>query len=191
MSGQASGAGGATFAGDGGPGKGAPAALTVRPAVRSDLMPLTFFFDTLLRKDYFLRRGQVAELLRGTHHQVYVAELDAVLVGAAVTTQGSRLVNLLVHPAYRRLGIGRALLEESGATEARAKIDMSSGDPRGFYRALGFRPSGAFNRKGNIEVLRRPRRMNGAARAATAGASAAEGTAGAAKAPNGNGRHVE
>jgi len=144
-------------AGTGGRCAARPAALTVRPALRSDLVPLSFFFDTALRRDYFLRRGQLEELIRGPHHQVYVAEIDDVLVGAAITTRGSRLVNALVHPAYRGLGIGRALVERTGATEVRAKLDMSTGDPRGFYRALGFVSTGRRNGKGNIEILRRER----------------------------------
>lgn len=146
-----------------------PAALTVRRANASDATPLEFFFDTALRRDYFIRRGQLAEILGGKHHQMYVAEIDAVLVGVAITTRGSRLINALVHPAYRGLGIGRALIEASGATEVRAKIDMSAGDPREFYKSLGFVPTGQFNEKGNIEILRMPAKAgaeNGKRRAA-------------------------
>jgi GNAT superfamily N-acetyltransferase len=132
-----------------------PAAeLTVRPANQGDAVPLGFFFDAVLRKDYFLRRGQLVDMLASPYHQVLVAEIDSILVGVAVTTRGTRLVNALVHPAYRGLGIGRALLQQSGATEVRAKTDMSSGDPRGFYAALGFRPVGRVDGKGNIEVMR-------------------------------------
>ncbi|MFO0840515.1 MAG: GNAT family N-acetyltransferase [Phycisphaerae bacterium] len=138
--------------------------LTVRPALAGDLTPLSFFFDTMLRQDYFLRRGQLAELLNGRHHQVFVAEIDTVLVGVAITTRGARLVNALVHPAYRGLGIGKALVDRSGAREVRAKLDMSSGDPRAFYRAMGFRGTGEFNRKGNIELMRRESGEPGAAR---------------------------
>jgi len=32
---------------------------------------------------------------------------------------------------------------------------MSTGDPRGFYRALGFECGGEVNEKGNIVVMRR------------------------------------
>jgi len=135
-----------------------PVELLVRPALPSDLVPLQFFFDTTLRKDYFIRRGQLADLLAGPHHQVFVAEIDQVLVGVAVLTRGCRLVNALVHPAYRGLGIGRALVQASGASEVRAKLDMSTGDPRGFYFALGFEPTGQRNGKGNIELLRRPQK---------------------------------
>lgn len=130
------------------------AALTVRLAGEGDVVPLSFFFDTVLRKDYFLRRGQLADMLRSPYHQVFVAELDAVLVGVAVLTRGTCLVNALVHPAYRGLGIGRALVQHSGATEVRAKIDMSSGDPREFYRTLGFESVGRDGEKDNIETMR-------------------------------------
>ena len=131
-----------------------PATLTVRPARRGDLVPLGFFFDTALRRDYFMRRGQLEDLINGDYHEVYVAEIDAVLVGVAITTCGSRLVNVLVHPAYRGLGIGKALVDRSGATEVRAKLDMSTGNPVGFYHAVGFAATGDRNEKGNIEVLR-------------------------------------
>jgi GNAT superfamily N-acetyltransferase len=134
---------------------GRPVALTVRLATPSDLVPLTFFFDTALRKDYFLKRGQLADILKDQCHQVYVAEVDTVLVGVAVLTHGSRLVNALVHPAYRGLGIGRQLVRHSAASEVRAKIDMSTGDPREFYESLGFESTGCFNGKGNIEMMRR------------------------------------
>lgn len=144
-------------AGSNGNGAARPAQLAVRPARQSDLVPLNFFFDTLLRRDYFIRRGQLEDFINGEHHQVYVAEIDAVLVGVAITTCGCRLVNALVHPAYRGLGIGTALIERSGTTEVRAKLDMSTGDPRRFYRALGFASTGARNGKGNIEVMRRTR----------------------------------
>ena len=127
------------------------ATLTVRPALAGDYVPLSFFFDTALRKDYFLRPGQLAEMLRSPYHQVYVAEIDAVLVGAAGTTRGTRLVDVLVHPAYRGLG------QYSGATEVRAKCDMSSGDPRAFYAALGFESLGRSHGKGHIEVMRKRR----------------------------------
>jgi ribosomal protein S18 acetylase RimI-like enzyme len=132
-----------------------PASLTLRPAGPSDFEPLSFFFDTALRRDYFIRRGQLKEILDGRHHQMFVAEIESVLVGVAITTCGSRLVNALVHPGYRGLGIGRALVESSGATEVRAKLDMSTGDPAGFYRSLGFERTGQVNGKGNIELMRK------------------------------------
>ncbi len=133
----------------------APAHLQVRPAAPTDHASLSFFFDTALRRDYFLRRGQLEDMLKGTHHRILIAELDAVLVGVAILTAGVRLVNVLVHPAYRGLQIGAALIERSDAAEVRCKRDMTSGDPLRFYQRLGFKPTGRRNAKGNIEVLRR------------------------------------
>jgi ribosomal protein S18 acetylase RimI-like enzyme len=127
--------------------------LIVRPVRESDLVPLTFFVDAVLRKDYFLRRGQLASMLRDRRHEILLAELDGVLVGVAILTRGAHLVNLLVHPAYRRLGIGRCLVERSGAQSVSVKLDMSSGDPQAFYEALGFESTGRRNRKGNIERM--------------------------------------
>lgn len=130
--------------------------LRIRSATPRDAEALGFFFDMLLRRDYFLRRGQLRDMLCSRRHTLFLATLADVLVGVAILTRGSRLVNALVHPAYRGLGIGRALVNGSGAAEARAKLDISSGDPSGFYRRLGFRPTGERNRKGNIVIFRRP-----------------------------------
>lgn len=144
----------------------APAAqLDVRPANLSDAAPLTFFFDTILRRDYFMKRGQLADMLAHMRHRILVAELDSVLVGIAIQTSGTRLVNVLVHPAYRGLGIGTALVEASGSSEVRAKLDMSTGDPRAFYKSLGFRSTGRRNNKGNIELLRRNTKRTARAKA--------------------------
>jgi GNAT superfamily N-acetyltransferase len=135
-----------------------PAELALRPAARTDAVPLNFFFDSVLRKDYFLRRGQLTEMLHGPHHQVLVAEIGDILVGVAVTTRGTRLVNVLVHPAYRGLGIGLALVQATAATEVRAKLDMSTGDPRGFYRKLGFEQPGQPEPHARVQLMRRPTR---------------------------------
>ncbi len=134
----------------------APAALRIRTVTALDLAPLRFFFDTVLRNDYFLRRGQLEDICTDKYHTVYVAELDSVLVGVAIKTRGTCLTNVLVHPAYRGMQVGRALIEASGAISVRAKLDMSTGDPRRFYERLGFHRTGARNAKGNIELMERP-----------------------------------
>lgn len=153
---------------------GRSADLHVRPAAPEDLAPLQFFFDTALRRDYFVRRGQLAEILEGPSHDVFVAELDAVLVGVAIRSAGCRLINALIHPAYRGLGLGKALVLATGVTEARVKLDMSSGDPRGFYAALGFESTGERNVKGNVEVMRAPSRQRALAIAGQVSAHAYE-----------------
>ena len=166
-----------------------PAALTVRPSAAGDLVPLCFFFDTVLRKDYFLRRGQLEDILKGRHHKVFVAEIDGILVGVAILTQGTRLVNALVHPAYRGLDIGRELVRQSGAREVRAKLDMSTGDPRGFYQSLGFEPTNQFNTKGNVQLMRIP--ASGRKKRAHARGPARQQTVSAQRRANGNGRHSQ
>lgn len=129
------------------------AALEIRPALAGDVVPLEFFFDTTLRRDYFLRRGQLRDMLRGGRHRVWVAELAGVLVGVAITSARARLVNLLVHPACRGIGLARALVQAAAPVDARVKIDGSDGDPRGFFRALGFVSEGTTARKPNIELM--------------------------------------
>ena len=47
------------------------------------------------------------------------------------------------------------LVEQAAPHEVRCKHDMSTGDPGGFYAALGYAPTGQHNSKGNIELLRR------------------------------------
>lgn len=131
------------------------AGLSIRRATACDLEPLSFFFDTVLRRDYFLRRGQLADILGSARHRVFVVEIDRVLVGIAIVTRGRRLINVLVHPSYRGLGIGSLLVDRSGAVEVRAKIDMSTGDPRGFYRRLGFETNPEHEPAGNIESMRK------------------------------------
>lgn len=128
--------------------------LHVRRASQRDVAALTFFFDAFLRRDYFLRRGQLADMIAGRHHEVWIAEVDCVLVGIAITTARTTLVNVLVHPAYRRMGVGRALVAAARPERVRAKIDMSTGDPREFYERLGFRATGRRNERGTVELMR-------------------------------------
>ncbi len=129
--------------------------ISIRAAEPSDATALEFFFDTMLRKDYFLKRGQLRSMIQDGAHRVLIAEAARVLVGVAVLTAGTRLVNVLVHPAYRGLHIGKALLEASGANEVRVKRDMSSGDPRKFYEASGYSPAGPASEQGHIELWRK------------------------------------
>jgi len=150
---------------------------------------LCFFFDTVLRKDYFLRRGQLEDILNGRHHKVFVAEIDGILVGVAILTRGTRLLNALVHPAYRGLAIGKELVSQSGAREVRAKLDMSTGDPRGFYESLGFEPTDQFNTKGNIQLMRISS-SRGKKRAAARGPAGRQALP-AQRRANGNGRHSQ
>ncbi len=59
--------------------------LVLRKAMPSDLAALEFFFDTAAAADYFVRAGNSRICSKSERHEVYVAEIDLVLVGVAIT----------------------------------------------------------------------------------------------------------
>ncbi len=112
------------------------------------------FLDAELRRDYFIPRRQQAEILEGRYHMVWIAVGEGRILGVAIVSKAKgTLVNLLVAKGARRRGIGAALLAKASVQRVRAKLDVSAGDPRDFYRARGFESTGEFNEKGNIELL--------------------------------------
>lgn len=126
----------------------------IRRAQLDDESALGEFLDSHLRKDYFVTRAQLHEILDGRYHEMVVATDSCTIVGIAIMTRSARtLVNLLVRPADRRRGIGDALLSFLQVERIRAKLDVSDGDPRDFYRNRGFRSTGRFNIKRNIEIM--------------------------------------
>lgn len=131
-------------------------AVAVRSATIDDADAIEFFADTVLRRDYFLRRGQLADMIGSKRHVVLIAEFRRLIVGIAILTRGKRLANLLVHPAVRGIGVGSRLVRESGARSVRAKVDMSTGDPRRYYERLGFRSTGRWTRTRRVELMERP-----------------------------------
>lgn len=127
---------------------------TIRDAVGQDFAMISTFLDKHLRRDYFITREQLQHVLGRRYHELVLAMDWDRLVGIAIMTKAARtLVNLLVDPEYRCRGIGDALLATLQVERVRAKLDVSDGDPRDFYRARGFRSSGRFNSKGNIEIM--------------------------------------
>ncbi len=126
----------------------------IRDAVEQDLAMILTFLDKYLRRDYFITRWQLRHVLGHRYHTMVLALEGEGLVGIAIMSKASRtLLNLLVHPDERRRGIGDALLATLKVERVRAKLDVADGDPRDFYRARGFRSSGRFNDKGNIEIM--------------------------------------
>lgn len=126
----------------------------IRDAVGHDFAMISTFLDQYLRRDYFITRWQLRHVLGHRYHKMMLAVEGERLVGVAIMTKASRtLLNLLVHPDERRRGIGDALLGSLQVERIRAKLDVADGDPRDFYRARGFRSSGRFNLKGNIEIM--------------------------------------
>ena len=114
--------------------------LVIRRADPRDLTAVTFFVDTCLRNDYFFRTGHLQAMLASARHRVSLIILDDALVGLAITTRPATLVNLLIHPAYRGLGIGTTVLKHVNPSAVRCKTDMSTGDPGRFYAKNAFRP---------------------------------------------------
>jgi len=123
--------------------------FTIRRADATDIDEILAFLDEGLRRDYFLRRGILRCWITGDNGDgtwrrpgcVLLAEAEGETVGIAIMSErSSRLFNLFVHPEWRGKGVGRKLLEACSPRTVRVKRDMSSGDPAGFYRRMGYIP---------------------------------------------------
>ena len=112
--------------------------VVIRHARFDERESIGFFLDCILRRDYYMKRSPLDEVLSGIRHETFVALEGSWIVGLAILTRGDRLVNILVHPSYRGIGLGRAMLELSGAKSVRVKLDMAAGSPLGFYVKQGF-----------------------------------------------------
>ena len=121
----------------------------IEEASPSHLAALIEFMDRELRKDYFMPRRQLEHVLTGRYHMTYLAVEKHHILGVAIIS----LVNLLVAACERKRGLGSALLRACRCEIVRAKIDVTSGDPRDFYASRGYRRTGEFNRKRNIEIM--------------------------------------
>jgi [ribosomal protein S18]-alanine N-acetyltransferase len=82
-----------------------------------------------------------------------VAEIGGTLCGFALAYSQPRdlahVVTLDVHPAFRRRGLGRRLIESvlqraaaAGATRSALEVDVRNAGAIAFYRVLGFHESG-------------------------------------------------
>lgn len=116
---------------------------------------LSFWIDTHLRRDYFMPRRQLRELLARPNSDTWVIVIGGEVVGLAVVWGNLRLHNLLLDAAWRGRGLGGVVVEALGVGEVRAKTNMSTGDPRGFYEKLGFKETGIAGKTGTIRVMTR------------------------------------
>lgn len=105
----------------------------------ADAAALSEFFDRTIRDDCFMPLGRIAEMIarRRTHRILLAVEGDRI-IGAAIATAGSRLLNLAVSPQRRGRGIGAELVRLLAPTYIRAKTNMSAGDPTPYYEGLGY-----------------------------------------------------
>jgi GNAT superfamily N-acetyltransferase len=129
--------------------------VVIRRARLDESDAIGFFVDCVLRRDYYIRRAQLEEILSGKRHETFVALEGNWIVAFAILTRGSRLVNILVHPSYRGVGLGQAMIEASEAKSVRVKLDMVSGDPTEFYKRVGFRTSHAKSGVEHIVIMER------------------------------------
>lgn len=126
----------------------------VREATTQDFEMLCAFMDRELRRDYFMPRRQLQHVLAGRYHKTWIAVENGKILGVAIISRARRtLINLLVAACERNRGLGAALLRACRCELVRAKLDVTAGDPRDFYTSRGYRRTGEFNRKGNIEML--------------------------------------
>lgn len=93
-------------------------------------------------------RGVFEMEVRSVRSHNFVAKIDGVLCGYIVTWRiydEVHILNVAVHPKFRRLGLGRALVEhcfayhvERGARHALLEVRESNEAAQGLYEKLGF-----------------------------------------------------
>jgi GNAT superfamily N-acetyltransferase len=126
----------------------------IRIGVADDFAIVSAFLDEHLRQDYFIPSRQLREILDGRYHETILAIENEELVGLAIMTRRLRtLVNLLVAPCERKRGIGDALLSRLKVERIRAKLNVSDGDPTGYYRKRGYRDSPERTGKQHIKIM--------------------------------------
>jgi len=131
-----------------------PSCVLVRADERWEA-DLGFWIDTHLRRDYFLPRRQLRELLSRPNSDTWVIVVGSEVVGLAVVWGELRLHNLFLDAGWRGKGIGTVIVRALGIEEVRAKRDMSTGDPKPFYQAIGFKTQEIQGKNGTIEVMTR------------------------------------
>jgi ribosomal-protein-alanine N-acetyltransferase len=98
-------------------------------------------------------RRELSRFLELPRAACVVAEAGPVLCGFALAYPSppdhAHVVTLDVHPAFRRRGLGRRLIESvleraaaSGTKRVVLEVDVRNSGAIAFYRALGFRESG-------------------------------------------------
>jgi N-acetylglutamate synthase-like GNAT family acetyltransferase len=127
---------------------------SIRNAVADDFAIIQAFMDKHLRRDYFIPSRQLREIVSERYHEILLAMENDRLVGIAIMTRAKRtLVNLLVSPCERKRGIGDALLSRLRVERVRAKLNVSDGDPTGYYRKRGYRDSPERTGKKHIKIM--------------------------------------
>jgi GNAT superfamily N-acetyltransferase len=108
----------------------------LRLATTEDLAALQVYVDVLMRRDYYMTPKQLRDAV--TRHETYVLAIDGILIAIAIVCGQGTLVNLVVHPLARGLGLGRVILNALELHRIRVKTNQSTGDPTGFYTRCGW-----------------------------------------------------
>ena len=135
--------------------------LALFEVTHSDCQAVEHFADAVLRDDFFFRKGHWLSLVADSRVQLFVVRVQqqgqatwSEIMGVVVLYADSVLHNLFLARWCRGLGVGAAIINALAPDKIRAKADMSSGDPTGFYHRLGFTHEAAREgKRGQIRVL--------------------------------------
>ena len=125
----------------------------IRSVVEKDLEALHRLDRICFEPGIAYSRGQIRHFLRLPTAQSLLAESGGTVAGFAIGYRSrpaiGHLLTLDVDPAYRRTGVGRALLDElsarlraAGARRIRLEVDIRNAGAVAFYERLGFRVEG-------------------------------------------------
>lgn len=116
-----------------------PGEITVMQPTEVD--EVSSLFDRFLDGRGFIPKGVIRNLASKKEGYVYVLRHQGEIVAVAIGRKGGTLWNLLVHPAWRRKGLGEAFVKFLSPAKIRVKWTTKRpvSDPTGFYEKCGYR----------------------------------------------------
>jgi GNAT superfamily N-acetyltransferase len=107
----------------------------------SEVDEVSRLFDRFLDGRGFIPKGIIRNLATKKEGYIYILRHESEIVAVAVGRKGGTLWNLLVHPAWRRKGLGEAFIKFLSPDKIRVKCTAKRqiSDPTGFYEKLGYR----------------------------------------------------
>ena len=86
--------------------------------------------------DYFISKGQHKKYI--VRYRTWLCFDQLELIGWAVVEPSGTLIHILIAGPRRGEGIGKMLMKMIAPKLVRSKMDQASGNPIGFYIALGY-----------------------------------------------------
>lgn len=118
-------------------------------ASHEDIDEISKFIDDYYREDYFLSKTIVVRMVTGEVDPKFGNKRQPIFVwlnrdkngicGVAFVTRSGSLIQLLIRPDCRGMGLGKELLEYAKPKMIRCKTDVVTGDPRQFYFKCGYK----------------------------------------------------